>query len=93
MTEDRCPACEALMTELECYDCLTSDRASASANAIQRNQFKKKSHCSNGHAFTPKNTRIDRTKAAPAGYQVCRKCHNEHCARRRARLAAERAAS
>ena len=93
MTEDRCPACEALMTELECYDCLTADRAAASANAIARHQFKRKSHCSNGHAFTEENTRIDKSEAAPGGYQVCRKCHNERCAQRRARRAAERAAS
>ena len=90
MTAERCPACEAVMSELYCYDCTSLERnavITATAETLR------KTHCTQGHAFTSENTRIDRTKASPAGYQVCRKCHNEHCARRRARKAAERAAS
>ena len=90
MTADRCPDCEAAMHELYCYDCVTLERNSvltAPAETLR------KSHCAQGHAFTPENTRIDGIRGKAGGYQVCRKCHNEHCARRRARKAAERAAS
>lgn len=93
MTEDRCPGCEEIMTEIECFECVTVARAAVARNAMERTWFKRKTHCLRGHAFTPENTRIDRKRTAPNGYQVCRACHNEHCARRRARRAAQRAAS
>ncbi len=78
------------MSELYCYDCVTLER-----NSVPRapSEVLRKTHCAQGHAFTPENTRIDAIRGKAGGYQVCRKCHNEHCARRRARKAAERAAS
>ena len=90
MSGRRCPGCEEVMTEIECYECVTIARAAESKNSMERNWFKRKTHCIRGHAFTPQNTRIDHKKNAPHGYQACRQCHKEYCARRRERLAAER---
>lgn len=92
MDVDRCPACEAVMHELYCYDCLTLERIAASIVVSAASMAKRKTHCHQGHEFTADNTRIDRSKGRNGGgYQVCKACHNEHCASRRARKAAERA--
>lgn len=90
MTEARCPACEALMSELYCYDCLRLEREAATTPP---SETLRKSHCSAGHAFTPDNTRINKSPSRAGGYQVCRKCHADRCAQRRARIAAVQAAS
>lgn len=79
------------MHELYCYDCLALERIAAAIVVSGISMAKRKTHCHQGHEFTPDNTRIDRSKAAPGGYQVCRQCHAAHCATRRARKAAERA--
>lgn len=93
MSEDRCPGCEALMTELDCADCLAVERHAASLLATQRENYKRKTHCSHGHELTPENTRIDVRGGRPGGYQVCRTCHKRRCASVRARRKAAREAS
>lgn len=41
-----------------------------SENNRRRRGYNTKTHCRNGHEFTPENTRHDRR-----GFQVCRACH------------------
>ena len=40
----------------------------------EHKQDHRKTHCINGHRFTPKNTYYDRSM----GSRRCRKCHNRH---------------
>lgn len=46
-----------------------------------------KTHCPQGHEYTPENTRIARN-----GYRVCRACHREEVRRRKAAVRAARRA-
>ena len=58
-------------------------------NMRRRARAEQRTHCVNGHEFTPENTR---QRADGAG-RVCRACHADEAKRSRARLARERAAS
>ncbi len=49
-------------------------RAASKAKALDR------THCANGHEYTPENTRID-----PNGARRCRACHREAARRHRSR--------
>ena len=98
MTEDRCPNCEALLTELECFECawhamhenavrLTADKLAALAPPTR-------THCIKGHEMTPENTRLDvrKPESGKPTYRVCITCHRQRAvdqkARNRARAAA-----
>jgi hypothetical protein len=81
MAEDRCPACEALMTELDCTDCIMLLRAIKAEQAAQalldRPYVQTRTHCLKGHEMTPENTRID-VRADGDKQSVtraCRACH------------------
>lgn len=70
MTEGRCPSCEALLTELECFEC-------ALINAELTATARRKTHCRNGHEFTPANTRLERSRKQASGWQVCLQCRRD----------------
>jgi hypothetical protein len=79
--EDRCPACEALMTELDCTDCISLLRAIEAEQAAQalleRPYVQTRTHCPKGHEMTPENTRIDvRAGDKQSVTRSCRACHN-----------------
>lgn len=90
MTEQRCPDCEALLTELECFECawhamheiamsLTADKLAALAPPTR-------THCIRGHEMTEENTRTD----APVTRRArCKTCHAEKRVERKARQRAE----
>lgn len=42
------------------------------AKGRMRNGFMGRTHCANGHAYTPENTRT------PRGHRECRECHNAY---------------
>ncbi len=94
MIEIRCTECEALLELLDyCYDCLSNKRLTVNLYEIENKKFNKRSHCTNGHAFTEENTRLDMTKKGNNVYQVCKQCHAEKCKRRRERLKSEKTKS
>ena len=94
MTEDRCPNCEALLTELECFECawhamhenavrLTADKLAALAPPTR-------THCIKGHEMTPENTRLDvrKPESGKPTYRVCITCHRQRAIDQRARARA-----
>jgi hypothetical protein len=99
MTEQRCPDCEAIVTELDCTDCLQLQRntqAQQTAQALlERAPIQTRTHCPKGHEMTPDNTRIDvRADAEKQSItRSCRTCHNlRGITRREKKKAAKKAA-
>jgi len=94
MSEHRCPNCEALITELDCLECVwysqhenavrvMSDRVAILAPA-------NRSHCANGHEMTDDNTRLDIRLGHKQGIsRTCRTCLRQRGAERRKRDAGE----
>ena len=96
MTAERCPDCEALMTELECLDCLLHTRhqnaVSVMGQRVATLAPSTSAYCPNGHLRTDENTRIDvRADGRQSISRACRTCHNEKAIRRRALRKAEAA--
>lgn len=86
MTERRCEACEALITELDCLDCLImlqSIKFAIDAQELRktRKPAKLNSHCRNGHVMDEANTRVE-VRNDPLKQAVSRKCRK--CANARA---------
>ena len=91
MTERRCEACEAIITEIECEDCLILLRAIQEEQKIRALMIRPlkniRTHCKHGHEMTEENTRID-IKTKPGKQSVtraCRTCHSERCREHRLR--------
>lgn len=89
MTEQRCPACEALIVELDCLECewhLRNEKAiEVMVQRAATLQPLTSTHCPNGHLRTEENTRIDiRVDHRKGVSRACRTCHNEKAIRRRA---------
>ena len=85
MSDRRCEACESLITELDCLDCLMmlqSIKAEINAKKPNRKQAKLKSHCRNGHKMDDANTRIEVRSNPLKRQSVSRKCRT--CANARA---------
>lgn len=79
------------MTELDCIPCYLESKT-GSIVALDGHEPRRKTHCKQGHEFTPSTTRISVTKSAPHGYQACLTCHNlRGVARRRRRMEARAA--
>ena len=90
MSERRCPRCEAIVELVdECHDCAMEMSRTARLSGDLK-PLVTRTHCGNGHEFTEKNTRIEKTKSGDRLYQVCRKCHADRCTLRRERLRAQR---
>ena len=94
MTEQRCPDCEALITELDCLECVwysqhenavrvMTDRVAVLAPATR-------THCAKGHEMTDANTRLDIRLGHKQGIsRTCRTCLRLRGIERRQRDAAE----
>jgi hypothetical protein len=99
MTGGRCPDCEAIITELECQDCVAHAANQAASLALQERALRRpaatRTHCPAGHEMTDANSRVDVRLSGGKGSvsRACRACHNARCAARRARRNAEREAS
>ena len=94
MNEPRCPNCEALLTELECFECawhamhenavrLTADKLAALAPPTR-------THCIKGHEMTEENTRLDvrKPESGKPTYRVCITCHRQRAIDQKARAKA-----
>ena len=94
MIEHRCPNCEALIIELECFECawhamhenavrLTADKLAALAPPTR-------TPCIKGHEMTPENTRLDvrKPESGKPTYRVCITCHRQRSIDQKARARA-----
>ena len=82
MSETRCPNCEAVISELDCAECLQYSKAQANLQAmmqrIQTLPAFKTTHCPKGHEYTEANTRIDlKPGSSKSPTRACRTCHNQ----------------
>lgn len=91
MTDQRCPDCEALITELDCLECVWHGMHE---NAVRVTEEKlaalppaTRTHCINGHAMTEENTRIDvrKPESGKPIYRVCITCHRQRAVEQKAR--------
>jgi len=90
MTEDRCPDCEAIITELDCAECLAYQRLQTAVRSMEHRVATlapaTRTHCRNGHEMNEKNTRVEvRTGDKASITRVCRTCHNARAVSRRVR--------
>ena len=81
MTEQRCPNCEAVLTELDCLECVAHEHHQRSVRVMDQRLATlpppSRSHCRKGHEMTEANTRIEvRVDGKKSITRVCRTCHN-----------------
>ena len=95
MTEQRCPNCEAVITELDCLECVWH---AMHENAVRVNEEKlaalppaTRTHCFKGHEMTEENTRIDVRKydTRKAISRICKTCHRLRAVEQKARNRAQ----
>ena len=91
MSENRCPNCEALITELDCLECVWH---AMHENAVRVTEEKlaalpppTRTHCVKGHEMTEENTRIDVRKydTHKAIARICKTCHRQRAVEQKAR--------
>jgi len=90
MTERRCPACEALIVELDCFECVAYQLHETAVNAMQKRLQSipppTRSHCAKGHEMTEENTRIEiRVNDKQSITRICKQCHNARAVAQRER--------
>ena len=91
MTDRRCSECEAIITELDCLECVWHEKHLNSVRVMGQRVANlpppTRTHCVNGHEMTEANTRIDfradREKQSVS--RACRACHNARGVARRAK--------
>ena len=96
MTENRCPDCEAIITELECLECVWYSQHQHSVRVkgqmFAASTAPTKTHCANGHEMTEANTRLDHRIGDRGGItRTCRTCLRQRVKEQRARRGAETA--
>lgn len=88
MTERRCEACEAVILELDCQECLAYAQslvAQARSAELLAKPRPIRTHCVKGHEMTEANTRIDVYvgNGRQSVTRACRTCHNARTKRRK----------
>ena len=90
MTEQRCPACEALIVELDCLECVAHEIHETAVNAMEKRLQSipppTRSHCAKGHEMTEQNTRIEiRVDGKQSITRICKQCHQDRAVAQRQR--------
>jgi hypothetical protein len=90
MTEQRCPACEALIVELDCLECVAHEIHETAVNAMEKRLQDipppTRSHCAKGHEMTEENTRIEiRVDGKQSITRICKQCHQDRAVAQRER--------
>ena len=90
MTEQRCPACEALIVELDCLECVAHEIHETAVKAMEKRLQDipppTRSHCAKGHEMTEENTRIEiRVDGKQSITRICKQCHQDRAVAQRQR--------
>jgi len=90
MTEVRCPDCEALLTELDCLECVWHKQHQNAVRVMDQRLADlpppARTHCAKGHEMTEANTRIEvRVEGKKSITRVCKACRNDRMAAQRER--------
>jgi len=90
MSEHRCPDCEALIVELDCFECVAYQLHETAVHAMEKRLQSippaTRSHCAKGHEMTEENTRIEiRVDGKQSITRICKQCHNARAVAQRER--------